>query len=71
MQLQLDLPYDGIVDYFVTSLDGRMIDDGEIVGSKAGKNTMDFNLETNSNSIVILTFVFDNKFYRSQKVVKK
>lgn len=71
VQLQLDLPYDGIVDYFVTSLDGRMIDDGEIVGLKAGKNNMDFNLETDSNSIVILTFVFDNKFYRSQKVVKK
>jgi hypothetical protein len=59
------------VDYFVTSLDGRIIDDGEIVGLKAGKNAMDFNLETGSNSIVILTFVFDNKFYRSQKVVRK
>ena len=71
VQVKLNLPVMGAVDYFVTSLDGRLLDDGEIVQLNAGENMLDFELVSEGNKIVMLTFVFDNKFYSTQKIVRK
>ncbi|MET0760690.1 MAG: hypothetical protein ABWZ56_09745, partial [Flavobacterium sp.] len=71
VKIQFNLPYTGALDYFITSLDGKIIDDGEITDTKVGNNTMNFSLEKAKAKIVIITFIFDNKFYASQKVIKK
>lgn len=70
VKIQFHLPYAGALDYFITSSDGKIIDDGEISDTKAGDNTMMFNIENAKTKMVILTFIFDNKFYASQKVIR-
>jgi hypothetical protein len=71
VKVQFNLPFSSSLDYFITSIDGKLLDDGEIEGVKQGVNTMDFRLETANQKMVILTFVFDNKFYASQKIILK
>jgi hypothetical protein len=70
VRIQFNLPYVATLDYFITSLDGKMLDDGEIEGLQVGKNTMNFSLENAKEKIVILTFILDNKFYASQKIIR-
>ena len=59
------------IDYFVTSSDGKIITDGEITDAKEGENLMNFELDSIDNQTVIITFIFDNKFYVSKKVIVK
>jgi hypothetical protein len=59
------------IDYFVTGMDGKIITDGEIEDAQQGDNNMTFELDGISNQTVIITFIFDNKFYVSQKVIVK
>lgn len=70
VRIQFNLPYVATLDYFITSLDGKMLDDGEIEGLQVGNNAMNFSLENAKEKIVILTFILDNKFYASQKVIR-
>ena len=70
VRIQFNLPYVATLDYFITSLDGKMIDDGEIDGLNEGNNTMNFSLDNVKEKIVIITFILDNKYYSSQKVIR-
>ncbi len=70
VRLQFDLPYLATLDYFISSLDGKIIDDGEITGLKVGSNAMNFNIGNAKAEMVIVTLVFDNKFYVSEKVIR-
>jgi hypothetical protein len=70
VRIQFDLPYVATLDYFITSLDGKMLDDGEIDGLNVGNNSMNFNLENAKEKIVILTLILDNKFYVSKKIIR-
>jgi hypothetical protein len=70
VRIQFNLPYVATLDYFVTSLDGKIVDDGEIDGIKEGENGMNFSLENANEKIVIITLILDNKFYASQKVIR-
>lgn len=69
VQIQIALPYQGTLDYFITSMSGKILDEGEIEGLKTGKNEMNFSLKDVNEKNIILTLVFDYKFYRSQKIV--
>ena len=69
VKINFNMSYVTTIDYFVSSLDGKIISDGEIEDVTVGKNAMDFELDNTSDKMVIVTFVFDNKFYVSQKVV--
>lgn len=69
VKIEFDLPYATTIDYFISSLNGKIIDDGEIDSTKKGYNTMNFEIDNVSNQTVIVTFIFDNKFYVSRKVV--
>jgi hypothetical protein len=71
VRIKYNLPFKTTIDYFVTSIDGKLISDGEIVDSKLGDNEMNFKIDTVFDQMVIITFVFDNKFYVSQKVILK
>lgn len=70
VRIQFNLPYVAILDYFITSLDGKMLDDGEIEGLQVGNNAMNFSIENTKEKIVILTFILDNKFYASKKIIR-
>lgn len=70
VRVQFNVPYVATLDYFITSLDGKLLDDGEIDGIKQGDNAMTFSLENAKGKIVIITFVLDNKFYVSQKIIR-
>lgn len=71
INVSFTIPYQAPLEYMISSLDGKIIADGQIVDFKIGKNTMNFNLESPQNEVVILTFVFDNKFFSSKKIIKK
>lgn len=71
VRINFNMPYVTSIDYFVSSLDGKIISDGEISDAKIGDNAMNFELDSIANQTVIVTFVFDNKFYVSQKVMVK
>lgn len=71
VQLTYNLPYATSIDYYVTSLEGKLLDDGEIVDSKQGTNTLNFTIENATESqTIIITFVFDKKYYVSKKILK-
>jgi hypothetical protein len=63
------MAYETSVDYFVTSMDGKIVSEGEIADAEVGQNSMNFELNKLSNQVISITFIFDNKFYVSQKVV--
>lgn len=67
--IKFNMAYATSIDYFVTSLDGKMITDGEVTDAKEGENSMKFEIDDVANQTVVITFVFDNKFYVSQKVI--
>lgn len=71
VRVNFDLPYQGKLEYMVTSLDGKIISEGQIVDTKVGRNAMNFNLESPQDQMVILTFVFDDKYFDSKKILKK
>lgn len=69
VKINFYMDYTTSIDYFVSTMDGKIISDGEISDAIKGENTMIFELDTNHNQTVIVTFVFDNKFYVSQKIL--
>lgn len=69
VRIEFNMPYITSIDYFISSIDGKIIDDGEIQDTKVGNNVMNFEIDTTSSQTVIITFIFDNKFYVSRKVV--
>jgi hypothetical protein len=71
VRIEFNMPYVTSIDYFISSIDGKIIDDGEIQDTKVGNNVMNFELDTANAQTVIITFIFDNKFYVSRKVVLK
>ena len=71
LRINFYMPYATTVDYFVTSMIGNIINDGEISDVKQGENSMNFNIYNVNNQTVMVTFIFDNKYYVSQKVIIK
>lgn len=71
IELSLQIPYQAPLEYFIISLDGKIISEGQIVDLEPGENNMKFNLESPNSEVVIVTFIFDNKFYKSKKILKK
>jgi hypothetical protein len=71
VRIQFNLPYIATLDFFITSIDGKMLEDGEIDGLKIGNNEMNFSLENANENVVIITFILDNKYYASQKVIRQ
>jgi len=71
VRVHFKMAYATNIDYFVSSMDGKIITDGEIEDAQQGDNSMNFELDGITNQTVIITFIFDNKFYVSQKVIVK
>jgi phosphoribulokinase len=71
VRIHFNMPYATTLEYIVTSLDGKILSNGDISGTKVGDNSMNFTLENASSGLVLVTFIFDNKFFITQKVIKK
>ena len=71
VRVEFDMPYAAKLNYMLTSLDGKIVEEGEIEDTTIGKNAMNFELSSTNSKIVIITFIFDDKFYVSHKVIKK
>jgi hypothetical protein len=72
IHVKYSLTKDVPIQYFITSIDGKMIKQGQIIDSKMGENSVPISVEeVASNSTLIVTFVFDNIFFSSVKVVKE
>ena len=71
VNIKFSIPYSSELEYIMSSVDGKILSEGIIEGLKVGYNEMNFNLEEAKTNIVILTFVFDHKFYSSKKIIKK
>jgi hypothetical protein len=71
VSIQFYLPYVATLDYFVTNESGQLLDDGEIDGLKQGNNSMTFNLVNSEDKMQCITFILDNKFYCTKKVIIK
>jgi hypothetical protein len=65
------MPYQTTINYLVSTLDGKIIEEGEIEDGIVGKNEMTFELNKARGQMVIITFIFDHKYYVSQKVIRK
>ena len=71
VRIEFNLPYTAKLNYMLTSLEGKIVEEGEIEDTKVGKNTMSFDISLVNSKMAIITFIFDDKFYVSQKVIKK
>lgn len=69
IKIKFTMAYETTVDYYITSIDGKIIDEGSVLDIKAGENTMNFPLDEVKTKAFNITFIFDNKFYISQKVI--
>ena len=71
IQVQFSMPYQTSINYLVSTSDGKIIEEGEIEDGIVGKNEMTFELNKAKGQMVIITFIFDHKYYVSQKVIRK
>lgn len=71
IHLEFDLPYMVKIDYFITSIDGKIISEGELVDVGLGRNRMRFDLHPIQNQTLLFTFIVDDKFYVTKKIVLK
>ena len=67
--LTFTLPYESSIEYLITSMDGKLLENGEISNVTSGKNELLFDLEVKQSQTVIMTLIFDGKYYASQKVI--
>lgn len=71
VKIDFSIPYVAELEYILTSIDGKILSEGTIEDLKIGTNVMDFNLENANSNVVVLTFIFDHKFFQSKKIIKK
>ena len=71
VRVEFNMPYETTVGYMISTLDGKVVEEGDIEDIHAGKSGMNFDISNVQTAIVIITFVFDGKFYCSEKIIKK
>jgi hypothetical protein len=71
IQVNFKAPYEAKLEYIISSMNGKILSEGNIVEFKVGQNVMSFNLESPDEKVVILTFIFDQKYFNSKKIIKK
>lgn len=63
---------DVTIQYFISTIDGKILKQGNIIDSKLGANTVPISVtEASSNSTLIVTFIFEEIYFCSVKVVKE
>ncbi len=70
VRIEFNMPYKTSVSYIISTLDGKVVEEGEIEDISEGKSSMNFDIAAAKTKFVIITFVFDGKFYHSEKIVR-
>jgi hypothetical protein len=65
------MPYTTSVGYFISTIDGKVVEEGDIEDLQEGITSMNFSIASANTELVFITFVFDDKYYRTEKVVRK
>ncbi|MDD2985333.1 hypothetical protein [Flavobacterium sp.] len=71
INLSFTIPYQADLEYIISNLEGKILEEGSINKLNLGNNEMRFTLTENQSKVLILTLVFDHKFYQSKKIIKK
>ncbi len=71
INLQFEMPYLVKVSFYVSSTDGKILEEGILQDVQTGANTMNFELENKASGAIFITLIFDDKFYITQKVLLK
>ena len=71
VRVEFELPYKAKLNYIISGLDGKIIEEGEIEDAKVGENAMNFDVLFVNTKMVFITFIFDDKYYVSKRVIKK
>ncbi|MBU3680895.1 MAG: hypothetical protein FGM16_03025 [Flavobacterium sp.] len=69
--LQFNIPYAGPVHYFLSSVDGKIIAEGDFKSAQAGLNHETIQIPENNTEMLLLTLVFDSKYFATQKVLRE
>ena len=63
---------EGAIDYFfITNINGQILDEGNLFSQKTGLNKFNLELENIPSQTLIVTVVIDDKYYLSEKVLRK
>jgi len=71
VRVEFELPYKAKLNYIISGLDGKIIEEGEIEDVRVGKNAMNFDVLFVNTKMVFITFIFDDKYYVSKRIIKK
>ena len=71
VRVQFTMPYTTSVGYFISTIDGKVVEEGDIEDLQGGITSMNFNIAAADTELVFITFVFDEKYYRTEKVIRK
>ena len=70
IRVQFTIPYATSVGYFISTIDGKVVEEGDIEDLQVGTTSMNFNISSANSELVFITFVFDDKYYSTEKVIK-
>jgi hypothetical protein len=71
IKVQFTMPYTTSVGYFISTIDGKVVEEGDIEDLQGGITSINFNIAAADTELVFITFVFDEKYYRTEKVMRK
>jgi hypothetical protein len=70
IRVQFTMPYKTSVGYLISTIDGKVVEEGDIEDLQVGTTSMNFNISSANSELVFITFVFDDKYYCTEKVIK-
>ncbi|VXB52440.1 conserved hypothetical protein [Flavobacterium sp. 9AF] len=71
VKINFTIPYVSDLEYIISSIDGKILSEGTIEDIKTGFNEMNFSLDEVNQETVVLTFIFDRKYFESKKIILK
>lgn len=71
LSVQFTMPYKTSVGYYISTIDGKVVEEGDIEDLSEGITSMNFSIAAANTELLFITFVFDNKFYDTKKVIRK
>ena len=67
--VELNLPIDGNVHFFITNIEGKWVQDGKIKIPKTGKFNYSLELSEQNNTVYFITFLLNGKYFDYKKII--
>ena len=68
MQVSFELAKPVNIDYYITTSNGKMVEQGRVTETAVGENYVEFSTDSLAGQMLFVTFVFENKFFVTKKV---